>query len=160
MNPRSNHSITKAIYTAPLAAAALLLLAAVPAQAAKPPADRTYYTIFVGADEEYELSPECFAFTENAVCDLDGEICGAWWFTEAKGGEMGLAFELSFSDDGVPTRVNGHARLDALGRASSMGGAGHIEADGVMSNFSFAATPASRSFASASRSALRSISPA
>ncbi len=86
---------------------------------------------------------ECLVFTETTVCDLDGEICGAWWSTAgAKAGEMGIAFELSYSDDGVPSRINGHARLDWRGRASSMGGAARLEADGSASNFAFAARQA------------------
>ncbi len=133
------YSMSSAAGAASLVAVALLLSAAMPLEAAKPPAGKTYYTVFLGADETFETFRECLVFTGTTVCDIDGEICGAWWTTTGKGGETGIAFELSYSDDGVPSLINGQARLDWHGRGSSMGGAARLEAEGLTSNFAFAA---------------------
>lgn len=121
--------------------AVLVTLAAVPADAAKPPVNRTYLVALVGLEESYEPLQRCLAFTETEVCSLDGETCGAWWYTEPAGAESGIAFDLAyFDDDDVWTEVRGSARLDSRGgRVSSLGGAGHILAGGTTSNFSFAA---------------------
>lgn len=121
--------------------AALIALAATPAHAAKPPVDRTYLVTLVGLDESYEPLQRCLTFTETELCSLDGETCGVWWYTEPAGAESAIAFSLAFFDpDGVWTEVIGTGRLDSRGgRISSLGGAGHVTADGATGNFSFAA---------------------
>ncbi len=138
MNARTSSSISRTISALSLVAA-LCLVAAAPAHAAKPPADRTYLTVFVGLDDQYELFQECLVFTDDEVCDIDGELCGAWWPTESTAGQGGFAFELSFTDDVGLTLINGHARIDHRGPPSSLGGAGLVETDGVKSSFSLAA---------------------
>jgi hypothetical protein len=124
---------------AALFAAALIVLSLPqPASAAKPPNGKTYFTVFFGLDEPYDLGTECFVFGESGVCSTDGQICGSWSRQENKGKQTGFSFELSFLEDGLPTTMEGQARVDSRGNRSSIAGAGRIAQAGTGANFSFA----------------------
>ena len=114
----------------PLAVSALLFLvlalqfASPPsASGARPPEGRTYYVALFGVEAPYEVRHECFDFTADAVCSLADDLCGTWQRT-SRGARGSFSFQLSFLDDGAPVTLDGHGRVGATGRGSSIGGAG------------------------------------
>jgi hypothetical protein len=131
----------------PLMLAALVGIAVTSADAAQPPVGRTYYTVAVGLETNYDIKAECFEFHQDKLCTLDGLICGSWEPTAAAGREMGLSFDLTTLAEGDLMSLEGYARLEAEGRKSSLAGSGQISStDGERSasNFSFAAREVSK----------------
>lgn len=114
-----------------------------PLSAAQPPAGKTYFTAFFGLEDAYAIGVSCFVFEESGFCTHDGLTCGSWLRTGVSGREAGFSFDLSFFDDGVPVRLSGEARVDALGDRSSVAGTGLVQRDNSRANFSFAGRAAS-----------------
>jgi hypothetical protein len=133
-----NQLLYRGALAALFAAALIVLSLPQPASAAKPPNGKTYFAVFFGLDEPYDLGTECFVFGESGVCSTDGQICGSWVRQENKGKQTGFSFELSFLEDGLPTTMKGQARVDSRGNRSSIAGAGRIAQAGTGANFSFA----------------------
>lgn len=112
-----------------------------PAEAARPPIGRTYYTIAMGLETGYDVRAECFEFHAEKLCTLDGLICGSWLPTAGLSPEMGLSFDLTTVADGELMQLDGLGRLDTRGNKSSIAGTGRFSpVDGGRSrvNFSFA----------------------
>ena len=112
-------------------------LASHAAFAARPPANATYYVVAIGIDEAYGTRAECFTFTSDGLCSLDGEICGSWQPLDTSGNETSFAFDLVAPGENRPVKLQGIARVDTRGKKSSIGGAGRVTGLGPNSNFSF-----------------------
>ena len=115
----------------------LALLAALPATAAKPPEDGTYFVVAMGLADEFAVQAECFAFTESGLCSLDGEICGSWQPLETAGSMTSFEFELFALDGASPVTMEGVGRVDTRGKKSAIGGAGRVTGLGTLANFAF-----------------------
>jgi hypothetical protein len=111
-----------------VSALALALLAATPADAAKPPIGKTYFVVSLGlatdSEESYEVDFGCVRFTRSEICD-QGDECGSWWLIE--GAEHAprqshFAFEFDVFDDetGLPVSMTGTGRIDSRGPKSSL----------------------------------------
>jgi hypothetical protein len=133
---------------APLALLLLLALIAAlgvlaePAEAARPPIGRTYYTTAMGLERGHDIKSHCFEFHQDKLCSVDGLVCGSWEPTEGIKREMGLSFDLTMIAEGDLARLEGLARLDTRGKKSSLAGTGSLgpaEGEGKGANFSFAA---------------------
>lgn len=133
MRNRVAHPLGRVAAT--LVAGLCLASAAGPAAAAKPPAGRTYFTAFTGLDEPYEVTTECLAFEEAALCSADGELCGLWVRQESAGKQTGFSFELSSRGRTV---LEGQARVDSRGSRSSIAGVGRLSGAGRRQNVSLA----------------------
>ncbi len=110
-----------------------------PAEAARPPIGRTYYTVAMGLDTGYDIQTQCFEFHEERLCTLDGRICGSWAPTAGIRREMGLSFDLTTVSDGDLMQMEGMARLDTRGKRSSLAGTGKFSSvDGEEPGVNFA----------------------
>jgi len=110
-----------------------------PAEAARPPEGKTYFTLAMGLNEAYDIRAECFEFQPSRLCSLDGRICGTWSRDERRLKEAGFTFELSALDvDGLPVILEGRGRIDTRGPLSSIAGAGIFASEDAGRNISFA----------------------
>jgi hypothetical protein len=116
-----------------MVACLLVMLAAVPASA-KPPANKTYFTILVGADAAYSWQADCLSFTRSEVCTSGGD-CGPWELTEpSPDGAFSFELELEAGEDAV--MLEGHGRFETRGQKDSIGGTVLVDAEG--GTFTFA----------------------
>ena len=115
----------------------MALLASLPATAAKPPEDGTYFVVAMGLADEFAVQAECFAFTKSGLCSLDGEICGSWQPLETAGSMTSFEFELFALDGASPVTLEGVGRVDTRGKKSAIGGAGRVTGLSAPANFAF-----------------------
>jgi hypothetical protein len=123
--------------TAAACVLSLAFLASLPATAAKPPEDGTYFVVAMGLADEFAVQAECFAFTAAGLCSLDGEICGSWQPLETAGSMTSFEFELFALDGASPVTLEGVGRVDTRGKKSAIGGAGRVTGLGAPANFAF-----------------------
>ena len=90
-------------------------------RAARPPANRTYFTVSLGTEDPYSWRAGCLVFTESELCDSDG-LCGSWHRTEAPGPQSSFTYEFDFEQDGVSVLIEGRGRIDDRGKGDSMFG--------------------------------------
>ena len=115
-----------------LAVAALLLFFAQLAEAKPPPpAQRTYFTIFLGLEGDFETTATCMKFRRAEVCDLEGDICGTWEQGEVENKQSGFSFLFEFTDEGDRITLDGKARADNRLKKSSIGGAARVTIEGT-----------------------------
>ncbi len=118
-----------------------------PAEAARPPVGRVYYTVAMGLETGYDTKTQCFEFHRDKLCTLDGLICGSWAPTEGIHREMGLSFDLTTLAGGDLMALEGLGRLDTRGPKSALAGTGRfspVDGEDSEANFSFAAREVTR----------------
>jgi len=98
--------------------ASSLLVTAVPAWTAAPPADRTYFGVTLGGEQPYSWQSGCLVITESEFCITEG-YCGAWHRTEPAGKQSAFAFELDYEMEGIPVRLEGTGRVDGRGKGDA-----------------------------------------
>ena len=119
-----------------IAVLALWLLMSPTAEAKKPPppAQRTYFVIFLGLMGDSDSEAVCLRFDRRRVCDDEG-VCGTWEQGEIADKQSGVSFQIEFIEEGFPIAIDGSARIDDRRKRSSLGGAAKISADGQLGNF-------------------------
>jgi murein DD-endopeptidase MepM/ murein hydrolase activator NlpD len=103
---------------------------ALPALAAEPPAQRTYFTLIVGLGEPYDTQAECLTFKGDSLCTSE-RLCGPWQRTAADTFE----FAFAFTENGEEVEIEGAVRFDKEGSLSSIAGISKLRAGGQTSTF-------------------------
>ncbi len=131
----------------------LILAAALPASAARPPAGRTYFVISMGTEigegEEFTRSAGCVRFTATEFCQEDQ--CGTWTRTMTEvqtPKETSFAFSWILIDEetGLAVEIDGEGRIDSRGRKDALAAVARGVIAGEQRNFAFAgrSVPAAR----------------
>ena len=124
---------------------ALSLAVVAPADAKQPaPKNRYYFMVAVGFYADYDVSAECFKFTNKKMkALLEPGIGGKWNFIE-KGEQAEIHVDVAapMLIEGMPidVTVDGYGRIDDRGARSAFGGAAqlNIPAFSAISNFAMA----------------------
>jgi hypothetical protein len=114
--------------------AALVLAPATSADAAAPPAGKTYFTILLGLDTPYTWRAECLRFTRKKICAIGGP-CGTWKRIETGGEASTFSFEMDLEEDGTSVLLFGSVQVEDGGPEGALGGAVRVEGDGETLNF-------------------------
>ena len=109
-----------------------------------PPAQRTYYVIFLGVMGGYESEATCLRFNRRRVCDNE-DVCGTWEQGEIAEKQSEISFQIEFTEEDVAISIDGTARIDDRLKKSSLGGAAKISADGQVGNFALVGREAPKS---------------
>jgi murein DD-endopeptidase MepM/ murein hydrolase activator NlpD len=120
------------------AASTIVTLVEASGRVAAPPANKTYFTIQLGADDDqfYSWQADCWRFTGSEMCTPAG-VCGQWTPTEMAGtNPAGFSLDIESETHGIPLLVDGHARIESRGPKGSLGGAARLRA-GELGTFNF-----------------------
>lgn len=104
--------------------------------AAKPPANRTYFTVLVGVDAPFSWQASCLQFTPSQLC-FSVEDCGPWKRTEP-GPDGAISFEIEVDAEGAPVLIEGLMRFETRGKKEAIGGTAHANLGGEIVNFALA----------------------
>ncbi len=130
----------------------LVVLTAKPLSAGKPPppAERTYFTIFMGLTGPHSLDAGCVEFTGDQICVFGN--CGEWRprkNQKRKDKETAFRFDFELSPPfggGIGAFVHGHGRVDRNGSKNAIGAAAMAQPNSLLAgpdNISFAGRQAS-----------------
>ena len=111
-------------------------LTAVAADAVRPPAGRTYFTVLLGVEEPYGWDADCLSFTATGVCTVGG-TCGTWQRSEEDGKVDAFSLAMAWQEDGVEVRLDAQVRGDDRGPRDTIAGAARMLIGKQASNFGF-----------------------
>jgi murein DD-endopeptidase MepM/ murein hydrolase activator NlpD len=99
------------------------------------PAGKTYFTMFVGLSEPFDLGADCLEFSETEICPSgSGGGCGSWSSDDRGRGQFGFDFRIR---EETGRKMDGRGRVDRRGKGSSIAGAGRVRTPVSKTNFAF-----------------------